>query len=104
MTTITGIITVQLSSAYGPDDLEGDAESVINRMSFMNGDMSKYGYVVVGSAEVTVTLLGKSEMIDSKVDALRKESAQIEAEACAKVTNIKRQIQQLLAITNEVKA
>lgn len=103
--TITGTIKAQLASCYGPQDLRGvDPQTIISRLSFAEGDMSKYGYSVVGTAEVTVTLFDEDTMVGAKVEALRAEATRVQAEATAKVTQIEHQIQRLLAITNEAPA
>lgn len=103
--TITGTIKAQLGSSWGPQDLHrGTQAEILSRISFLVSDMSEYGYSVVGSAEVVVTLMQEGEMIDAKVEALRAEASKVQAEATAKVTGIQRKIQQLLAITNEVRS
>ncbi len=99
--TITGTIKVQLPSSYGPKDLEGDDRRVFDLLSFTASDMSGYGYAVVGTAEIVVTLNDTDTIIGDKITALRAEKKQVQADATKRCTEIERQVQQLLAITME---
>ena len=68
------------------------------RLAFFTCDMSKYGYLFVGKAQITVEFPNEKELIENAVASLREQSAHIRAEAFAKCNAIDGQIQQLLAI------
>lgn len=97
---IRGVIKAQVSSTYGPTELNGDDKMALRCLTFMDGDMSEHGYSVVGTAEVKVTLFDEDKMVSTKVESLRAEAKKVKADAAARVTNIERKINQLLAITN----
>lgn len=102
--TFDGKIKVQISQPYGPRDLkEPDDAKVMRILSFFEHDMSQHGYSVVGEAEVRVTLFDENELITNKVVALNAEAKRITAEAEAKVTSIRRMVNELLAINNDTK-
>lgn len=102
--TITGTINVQIDKYTDLKSLTGDESKVFHRLHFMDGNMSEYGYSVVGAATVTVTLHDNDKIIGDKVDSLRSEAKKIQADAVAAVTKIERKINELLAITNEAQA
>jgi hypothetical protein len=56
------------------------------------------GWTFVGIADVTLRMLDESALVAEKVQALEASSTQIMAEAQARVTEIRRQINTLLAI------
>jgi hypothetical protein len=100
---ITGSLNAYLSpySSISPDDLSDP--SAIASLSFTSGVseyFAQHGYTLVGTAAITVTIMGKDEIISNKIDALRSEAATIRANATAKCTRIEGQIQQLLCIEN----
>ena len=101
---VTGTIGAYISPhcSMTPADLE-KPES-FDRLSFIGAGSAKYylsqGYTQVGTAEITVELLDRDALVESKIVALRAESATIRAEATAKCTRIEGQIQQLLCIEN----
>jgi hypothetical protein len=99
MTTVRTKLKAYLSnqSELGPQDLMTD--DGIARLFFSNLDMAKYGYTLVGEAEITVALIPTNEMVENKVQALRNEAAAVRAAATATVTRIESQIQNLLAIS-----
>lgn len=57
-------------------------------------------WVLVGTAEVTVTLMPRADVVNTQVAVLRKQAENIKAEAGAAVTRIEQQINSLLAIEN----
>ena len=59
-------------------------------------------WIRIGTAEITVEIVDESQMLRNTVSALRTEQRSVRAEAEKRATDIDRQIQQLLAITNEV--
>lgn len=59
------------------------------------------GYVMVGTAQITIDLLPREEVTANTVVALRAQKTAVQAEATAECTRIDAQIQSLLAITNE---
>ena len=102
---ITGTINVQCDKYTTLDSLKNDANAALfKKLNLMNTDMSDYGYSVVGTAEVTITLHDPDKIVGDKVQALQAEGKKVLADATATVTRITRQINDLLAITNEVSA
>ena len=95
---IKGTIKVHLSPAYGPADLERDDECVFKLLTFVTSSMSEYGYAVIGTAEITVTLNDTDTIIGDKIVALRAEAKKVQADATKRCTDIESQVQQLLAI------
>jgi hypothetical protein len=59
------------------------------------------GWVYVGEAEVTLRLIDDKALVASKVDALRAEATQLQAETEAKLVEITRKINTLLAIEHQ---
>lgn len=56
------------------------------------------GYTYVGTAEITVHMVEKQELIENKVQALRNEVIVIKAKSTMECTKIESQIQDLLSI------
>lgn len=81
-----------------------DIGKIANHLSIFTSDMSKHGYVVVGTTEVDIDLLPPDQIIGNAVLALRAKAAEIRAEATARVTALESKAQQLLAIENKVPA
>lgn len=103
--TITGTIKVQISKYTTLEQLQSDDDAaVFDRLNLTDCDMTEYGHSVVGSATVTVTLNDPTTIISDKVESLRAEAKKVKADAHAAVIRIERNINELLAITNEVKA
>lgn len=101
--TITGEVGAFLYSVCnGPEDLAG--EHALQALFFSHSNHTGADWVKVGTAQVTVTLLDHDKMMAGQIEALRKEQTKVQADAQAEVTKLERQIQQLLAITNEVTA
>ena len=96
---IIGTIKAQLSSGYSLEDLKGENSKVFDLLSFTTIDMSAYGYTVVGTAEIIVTMNDSDQIISDKIDALRAEAKQVQADAYKHCTEIERKVQELLAIT-----
>ena len=102
--TITAEVPAYLwSEFYGPQDLQQSAAEVVSVLSLR--DMrANQKYVLVGTANVTVELLDEDSIVANKIEALRAQKTQTLADAQAKATQIERQINELLALTNEVSA
>jgi hypothetical protein len=66
--------------------------------------MSSCGWLAIGEAEVTINFYPTDEIVDKRVKGLREEQKKTLADAQLKSTQIEREIQSLLAITNEVAA
>ncbi|MFM9434553.1 hypothetical protein ACFDR9_001612 [Janthinobacterium sp. CG_23.3] len=67
-------------------------------------EMFGAGWTLVGTAEVTLDLLGERALVDAKIATLHEQAKSIRAEATAKCTQIEGRIQQLLAIENSAPA
>lgn len=104
MKTVTATTNAWLYDfCYGPQDLlNATPVQLIGIVSY--GDKKPDGYTLVGTAEVTVQLVSEDQMVVNKVESLRKEITKTRADAEVKAKHIEQQIQQLLAITNEVSA
>ncbi len=97
-------------SEYGVEGLNGDpqgagAEKVIRNMS-----IPSYGdecvpdkWTRIGRAQISISLLPNQELVSAQVEALQRQEREIQAAAQAKCTDIRRKINTLLAITNEVR-
>ena len=102
---ITGTINVQCDKYTTLENIKFlENDTLFKKLSLMGADMSEYGYSVVGTAEVTITLHDPDKIVGDKVEALRAEAMKVQADATAAVTRITRQINELLAITNEMSA
>lgn len=100
---ITGTIKVQCDKYTSLDAFKSDdSDTLFNRLHLSGHDMSEYGYSYVGTAEVTITLNDPDTIVGDKVKSLQAEATKVQADAQAAVTRIQRQINELLAITNEV--
>lgn len=58
-------------------------------------------YMLVGEAEITITLFPHEDVLKGAVSGLRAQQKKVVADAQAESTRIERQIQSLLAITHE---
>ena len=103
MKPVTGKLTAWLSQYHSPEDLKGADDEVVNALAYRTSDMSEFGYSKVGTATITVELADESEVIENKVASLRAVQIKSRADAHAADVEFERKIQQLLAITNEVK-
>ena len=102
--TITKRVTAYLSpyTMLTPEQLmTADEAAVAGDVSFFSLDPPA-GYTRLCDVEVIVTVPAPDELVGNKVAALQAELRDTQADAQAKVTNLQRQIQQLLAITHEV--
>jgi len=100
--TITAKTQAWLNEWSGPDDLIGDADRAINKLSFYAAPDRKsweaQGYTFAGHATITVEVADERELIDSKVESLRAQKTKVLGDAHAAATEIESKIQKLLAI------
>ena len=90
------------SSYHGPQSLLDKPEQAVTCVAFSNNmDMAGVGWSLAGEADIVLRPLPESELVDAKVDSLRKRKTAVMAQAQAEATAIEGQIQQLLAITYE---
>lgn len=61
-------------------------------------------HILIGRADITLILDDDAKITDAQITTLRAKKASVLAEAQHEATQIERQIQTLLAITNEVQA
>ena len=100
---ITGTVPVQISKYIELEELnDADDKKLFVRLNFTDTDMADRGWSIVGTAQVTVTLNDADTIVGDKVKSLQTEATKVQADAQAAVTRIQRQINELLAITNEV--
>jgi hypothetical protein len=82
-----------------PQDLqEGKGLCELSFFSTKAEGREERGYTYIGPATVTVEVPDLRGLVDSKVEALRKQAVAIRAKATAECTEIESQIQNLLAI------
>ena len=99
--TITGTTKAWLTenSAAGPQDIAEGNPQLIQAAAYSMHDMTSAGWVLVGTAEVTLTVDDMDTVVTNQVAALRAQITNVRAEAENKATQLERQVQQLLAIT-----
>lgn len=76
----------------------GDANDLIDVISFSDMDMSGKGWTKIGTAEITVTFDDDDTVRDNLVSGLKAKKAEILATAQDEATRIEEKIQSLLAI------
>ena len=100
-----GTLDVWLSSsAYSkPSELQKlDGEELVDLLYFQNADMSSYGWTRVGTAEVIITLDDYKTVTANQVAILQAQLKEMRAEHQHAQNRLAKQIQELLAIDNEV--
>ena len=100
-----GALDVWLSSsAYStPSELQKlDGEELVDLLYFQNADMSSYGWTRVGTAEVIITLDDCKTVTANQVVILQSQLKEMRAEHQQAQNRLMKQIQELLAIDNEV--
>ena len=100
-----GTVAVWLSSgAYTkPSDLHKlDDERLVGSVQFQNIDMSPSGWTRVGTAEVIITLDDCKTVTANQVAMLQQALKDMRAEHQQAQNRLTKQIQELLAIDNEV--
>ena len=97
MKTITGTTCAWLNeySAARNSSVE------IQNMSFAEQDMTSFGWVKIGTAEISVELFDDKEIFVNKLAVLDEAEKRVKADAENKLTEIERQRQQLLAIEHK---
>jgi hypothetical protein len=106
---IKGTALAWLNSSQGPDTLKDDPSSVVSAVCIYNPvdedrergikSWQAMGYTLIGEADVTLRIhADEKSLIASKVDSLKAEKDKIAAEAQARMTEIERKINTLLAI------
>lgn len=106
------VTTIAWVSKYGMRDFaqakqDRDSEAMVHATHFSPNEgmgKGKDAWTRVGIATITVEFEGDDKVVANAVKALRSQQKAVRAEAEAEATNIERQIQQLLAIANEVRA
>ena len=89
-------------SPLTPEEMQGD--KAIQQLSFCTADMKTSGWTYVGEATITVDMmLSPSELIASKIETLKSQQARLRVEAQEKCNLLEDKIQNLLAITFEIK-
>lgn len=102
--TITGTIGCWVTefSSIGPQDLvTGDGAKIIHELQYSNVDMAPE-WTRVGDATISVLIDNPTDIVNARIDCLRVRQTKLRADAERDATTIERQIQSLLAITNEV--
>ena len=101
MKTVSTSVTAWLTSSHGLQDLADDRTDaqIIDVLGFYSGDMESSGWVRVGTAEITVTLVENQQVVDNKVSSLKKELELHRAKSYVIENAILEQISNLLSIT-----
>jgi hypothetical protein len=100
-----GTLDVWLSSgAYTkPSELqELDGKELVDLLHFQNADIGRYGWTPVGTAEVIITLDDPKTCTANQVAILQSQLKEMRAEHQQAQNRLTKQIQELLAIDNEV--
>ena len=100
-----GTLNVWLSSSSytKPSDLHKlDDERLVASVQFQNIDMSHNGWTRVGTAEVIITLDDCKTCTANQVAVLQSQLKEMRAEHQQAQNRLTKQIQELLAIDNEV--
>lgn len=97
--TITTTIGAWLTPYSAPMDLlRADSKDVIANLAWSANEMGSSGWARVGTAEVTLQLDDEKQILERQVESLRAEQTKTRADAQARVTELERQIQLLLAL------
>ena len=100
-----GTVTVWLSSGSytKPSELHKlDDKELVGSVHFHNIDMSRDGWTRVGTAEVIITLDDCKTCMANQVAVLQSQLKEMRAEHQQAQNRLTKQIQELLAIDNEV--
>ena len=100
-----GTVNVWLpSGAYTkPSELHKlDDKELVDLLHLQNADMSSYGWTRVGTAEVIITLDDPKTCTANQVAILQSQLKEMRAEHQQAQNRLTKQIQELLAIDNEV--
>ena len=107
MNSIEGTQKVWLSDSCSltPGEIQenidnGRHERLIERLQFTNSDMSRHGWVEVGTSTVSITFHQQDEVIEKLADGLRQQIEVTRAEAQSKVAHLEEKLSQLLALPN----
>lgn len=103
MDIITGQINVYLSPYSNLSMNDYDKAKDVAQFLFFK-DKPTGEYTLVGKADISITFSPRADIVANKVDVLRTELQTVRAKAQLKANEIEQQIQNLLAITNEVSA
>ena len=104
----TATLHAWLSTYHSIEGLfDGTPDQVTSTLAYTtsgpgtNGYLESQGYTYIGTAEITVTVGDRTEIVTSKVQGLKEQQRSILAKAQAESTQIEEQIQKLLAIGYE---
>jgi len=82
--------------------MSGNDPQQVENLSFSNYDMETHGWIEVGAAEITVTLVSRDEFTRAQIAALKNQRREVEAQAAAALSTIDTRIQNLLALPAEI--
>ena len=100
-----GTLNVWLSSGTytKPSEFQKlDDKELVDLLYFQNADMSSYGWTRVGTAEVSISLDDCKTVTANQVAILQSQLKEMRAEHQQAQNRLTKQIQELLAIDNEV--
>ena len=88
------------TSSILPEKLaSGTGDEIIPYAMLSKTDMTQYGWVEIGSAQVSLTIKGNDEIVSGQVEALKAQKRKVIADAEVAANEIEQRIQSLLAIT-----
>ena len=100
-----GTVNVWLSSSSytKPSELQKlDGKELVDLLHLQNADMSSFGWTRVGTAEVMINLDDCKTVTANQVAVLQSQLKEMRAEHQQAQNRLTKQIQELLAIDNEV--
>lgn len=103
MTTYTGKTNAFITSSYKTLATLRESKNPVAELVYAGEQMIGYeGWIHVGTAEISVTLLDESKVLQGMVESIDKQIQNTYAEAESKINILKEKKQQLLAITMEL--
>lgn len=104
MKQFSGTQCAFITNSYKDLDYVKKSGDPVNELTFASDKMIGYeGWTHVGTAEITVTLLDESKVIQGMVESIDKQIQTTYADAESKINLLKEKKQQLLAITLDTK-
>ena len=97
--TITGELFAYLTGDNGPEELRDQGVKCLTLSPYSG--MGSVGWTLVGNASITVEIPDERQLVENKVESLKAEATKLRAETEARLTEIDRKINTLLAITFE---
>jgi hypothetical protein len=101
MTTYKGTLTAYITNTYTTPESIAQSEEPLEKMIYYRDDIGIDGWTKVGTAEITVTMLPESQVVEGMIADIDKQIRTTYAYAESKINLLKEKKQSLLAITME---